>query len=143
MRQVERSAIVPYPAAAMFDLVADVESYPRFLPGCAAAHLRSLDSGAVVATLVIERGPLRTRFTTQNVLTRPERIAMELVSGPFSELSGAWTFRPLGEQGCRVSLGLRFAFDSRLKDLLLGPAFELLCGDLVDAFVRRAAAVHR
>ena len=143
MREVERSAIVPYPADAMFDLVADVASYPAFLPGCAATHQQPLDGGRVAATLVIERGPLRTRFTTRNTLERPARIAMELDSGPFSALSGAWTFRPLGGQGCRVSLHLRFAFDGRLKDLLLGPAFEALCGDLVDAFVRRAADVHR
>ena len=142
MRQVQRSAIVPYTAEAMFDLVADVESYPQFLPGCTGAAVRSRDGEEVVASIALSQGPLKTEFTTRNRLTRPGSIAMMLVDGPFSALSGVWEFTPLGDGGARVSLSLEFSFTSQVTDLLLGPPFEALCNGLIEAFVRRARSVH-
>lgn len=141
MRQVERSAIVPYSAEAMFDLVADIEAYPQFLPGCTAARVRQRDGNRVVGSVALAQGPLKLEFTTRNELLRPERITMALVDGPFREMDGAWEFAPLGEAGCRVSLRLRFAFQSRVADLVLGPPFESICTRLVDAFVARARSV--
>jgi ribosome-associated toxin RatA of RatAB toxin-antitoxin module len=125
----------------MFDLVADVESYPAFLPGCSGARIEERKDEIVVASIAMARGPFRSEFTTRNRLERPERITMELERGPFRELHGAWEFRPLGTQGCRVTLTVRFAFESRVADLLLGPTFEALCAHLVDAFVSRAREV--
>lgn len=143
MRQVQRSAIVPYTAEAMFDLVADVEAYPQFLPACTGAAVHSRDGEEIVASIALSRGPLKTEFTTRNRLTRPGSIAMLLVDGPFSTLSGAWEFAPLGDGGSRVSLSLEFSFASQVTDLLLGPPFEALCNELIDAFVRRARSVYR
>ncbi len=138
MRQVERSALVPYPAEAMFDLVADIGSYPAFLPGCTAARVRPGDGGCVIGTMVLAQGPLSLEFSTRNELARPTRIGMTLLDGPFRALEGAWEFRPLGDAGCRVSLRLQFAFRNGATELLLGPFFESICNRLVDAFVRRA-----
>jgi ribosome-associated toxin RatA of RatAB toxin-antitoxin module len=138
MHSVERSALVPYPAEAMFDLVADVESYPQFLKGCVGAGVQEQPDGAVLASLRMQRGPLKADFTTRNRLRRPEEISMVLTQGPFEQLEGSWRFQALGEEGCRITLSLRFRFSNPLKDLLMGPAFEALCNELVDAFVRRA-----
>jgi ribosome-associated toxin RatA of RatAB toxin-antitoxin module len=142
MRQVERSALVPFTAEAMFDLVADVESYPRFLPGCTDARVHSREGDEIVASIALARGPLRMEFTTRNRLARATTITMTLEKGPFSELRGAWQFTPLGADGSRVSLSLRFAFDSRVTDFLLGPTFESLCAHLVEAFVKRAGELR-
>lgn len=141
MRHVERSAIVPFTAQAMFDLVADVEAYPSFLPGCSGSRVHSRREGEVIASISMARGPFRSEFTTRNTLDPPRRIGMELVEGPFSELAGAWDFLPLGTEGSRVSLAIRFAFQNQVADLLLGPTFESLCADLIEAFVARARAV--
>lgn len=142
MRHVERSAIVPFSAEAMFDLVADVESYPLFLPGCTGARIHSREADTVQASIALAQGPLKTEFCTVNVQERPRRITMALQQGPFSELSGVWEFMPLGTEGSRVTLKVSFAFANRVTDLLLGPPFEALCNQLVDAFVRRARVVH-
>ncbi|MCC5793299.1 MAG: type II toxin-antitoxin system RatA family toxin [Chromatiales bacterium] len=142
MRTVTRSAIVPYTPAQMFELVADVEAYPRFLPGCVGSSIRSRTPDELVATLQLARGPLRTAFTTRNGLEPPRRMTLELLEGPFLLLEGAWEFTALGEQGSRAVLSLRFEFDSAMKDLLLGPVFEATCNQLVDAFVERAAVVY-
>lgn len=150
MREVHRSAIVPYPAEAMFALVADVESYPRFLPGCTASAVLSREPGGLVASLALSKGPFSSSFTTRNTLDPPRRLTMELVDGPFRSLHGEWTLTPLGSpgaspgatQGCRIDLRVRFQFAGTARDLLLGPAFELTCSGLVDAFVERARAVY-
>jgi ribosome-associated toxin RatA of RatAB toxin-antitoxin module len=150
MREVHRSAIVPYPAEAMFALVADVEAYPEFLPGCTASSVLSREPGGLVASLSLAKGPFSSTFTTRNSLEPPRRLTMELVDGPFSSLHGEWRITPLAgppgdglsAQGCRIDLRVRFQFAGTARDLLLGPAFELTCSGLVDAFVERARAVY-
>ena len=96
----------------------------------------------VVGTVSLAQEPLRFQFSTRNVLDRPHSITMDLQDGPFRQLSGSWRFTPLGEDGCRVSLELAFAFDSRVAEVLLGPPFEALCNRLVDAFVQRARCLR-
>lgn len=146
MREVHRSAIVPYPAEAMFALIADVESYPAFLPGCTGSAILGEDAGGLVASLSLARGPFSASFTTRNRLEPPRRLTMALVDGPFRSLTGEWTVTPLvppsGASGCRIDLTVRFEFAGAARDLLLGPAFELTLGSLVDAFVARARAVY-
>ena len=142
MRQVSRSAIVPYPPVAMYELVADVESYPQFLPGCSAARLQSRTDEELVGSLTLARGPLSTTFTTRNRLSPPDGMSMTLIDGAFRDLRGEWRFTALGEQGCRVTLELAFEFANPVKDRLLGPAFEGICNQLVDAFVARARSVY-
>ncbi len=148
MREVYRSAILPYPAEAMFDLVTDIESYSDFLPWCNESRILSANGDAdadereVVASLGLAQGALTGRFSTRNHNFRPSRVAMTLVEGPFSELEGEWLIRPLGDAGCKLELKMRFAFSNALKDMLLGAVFEQTCGKLVDAFVKRAGEVH-
>lgn len=122
----------------MFDLVADIGSYPEFLPGCTASRVRPGDGDCVIGTMVLAQGPLSLEFSTRNELDRPARIGMTLLDGPFRTLEGAWEFRSLGDAGCKVSLRLQFAFRNGATELLLGPFFESICNRLVDAFVRRA-----
>ena len=155
MREVRRSAIVPYPAESMFALVADVESYPDFLPGCTASSVMTQAPGEILASLSLVKGPFAASFTTRNSLEPPRRLTMELVDGPFEALQGEWTMTPLGAPagpavagslppapGCRIDLRVRFQFASTARDLLLGPAFELTLSGIVDAFVERARAVY-
>lgn len=146
MHEVRRTAITPYSADAMFELVTDVEAYCDFLPWCSESSLLSTTGEGpeqeVVAKLGIAQGPLHTTFTTRNRFVRPTTVEMRLVDGPFSELRGQWSIRPLGEAGSRLELNLRFAFSNPLKDKLLGAVFEKTCNRLVDAFVTRAAEIY-
>lgn len=142
MRTVRRSAIVPYRATEMYDLVNDVEAYQQFLPWCSRSAVRSRSDEAVEATLELRHGALSRAFTTRNVLTPGRAIDIGLLGGPFRQLRGGWRFEPLGDAGCRVSLELEFEFESRMVDLLFGTFFEQTCNSLVDAFTARAEAVH-
>ena len=142
MREVQRNAILPYTAEAMFDLVADVESYPEFLPGCTGATVLDRSGDEMLASLTLSQGALKAQFSTRNRLQRPERMTLALVEGPFRDLTGEWRFEALGEAGCKIQLSMRFAFASRVKDTLMGPVFELTCNRLVDAFVSRARKIY-
>lgn len=142
MREVHRSAIVPYAAEAMFALIADLEAYPQFVPGCTGSSVLARDAAGVVASLSLSRGPFAATFTTRNVAEPPRRMTMELVDGPFSSLNGEWLVEPLGNDGSRIDLRVRFRFSNAASDFLLGPAFELTCNALVDAFVVRARTIY-
>lgn len=142
MREIHRSALVPYAADAMFGLVNDVESYPDFLPWCRAAEINELAACEIEASLEFARSGLHRRFTTRNVLQPGRTIRMELVSGPFRELSGRWSFQPLGAEGCKVVLDMRFEFASRMLEAVFAPVFAEVMNSLVDAFVERAHEVH-
>ena len=142
MRKVNRSALVPHSAEQMFSLVADIESYPDFLPWCTAAVIQSANGDVVEATLELNKSGVTKSFTTRNTLQRPEAIELALVGGPFRHLAGGWRFQPLGDEGCKVSLELEFAFESRTTDILFGQVFEDICNALVDAFTRRAGEIY-
>lgn len=143
MKEVKRSALVPYTAEQMFALVEDIERYPQFLPWVSAARLLERTPSEVVGCLEMHRAGMREVVTTRNVLTPHREITLALVAGPFRTLAGRWTFEPIGEhRGTRVGLSIRFEFANPMLNLLLSRTFEKSCNELVDAFVARARAVY-
>ena len=142
MHRISRSALVPYTAAQMYALVEDVESYPQFLPWCSDATLHWREGNVLEGSVEMHRAGLRRSFRTRNRMQPGVAIEMTLVDGPFRKLDGAWRFKSLDEDACKVSLDLEFELGGRLADRLLGSFFEEICNSLVDAFVRRADAVY-
>lgn len=141
MRQIRRSALVAASPERMFELINDVERYPEFVPGCAAAQVLERGPDSLRARLTVGSGLMRTSFVTRNRLSPPGAIRMELDEGPLKSLTGQWTLTPVGGQGvtgCQVELDLRFEVQGGLAGLALGPAIERLAGSLVDAFVARS-----
>lgn len=142
MSSVKRSAHVPYSAQEMYDLVADVESYPQFLPWCSGARIITRDEAGTLAAIDIAYRTLRKGFTTRNRLRPGEAIEMRLVEGPFKELLGRWRFDALAGGASRISLDLDFEFASTTMALALGPAFTHIANTLIDSFKERAAAIY-
>ena len=142
MRQVERSALVPYTPAQMFALVQDIEGYPQFVPWVSAAEVISRTESEVIGQLEMERSGLREKFTTRNVLMPPNRMDLKLVDGPFKVLEGIWSFDAIGDKGTRIGLNIRFEFANPMLSLMLSKTFEKSCAQLVDAFVARARTVY-
>lgn len=138
MSTINRSALVPYAAEQMYDLVNDIEAYPQFLPWCTAATVLARDPHAVRATLCLAKGALQQSFTTRNTLHAGRRIDMILEAGPFQYFNGTWLFQPIGTQGCEVSLHLHFELAHGVLALAFGQVFNQLANSLVDAFCRRA-----
>jgi ribosome-associated toxin RatA of RatAB toxin-antitoxin module len=143
LQVVERSAIVTYTAAQMFALVNDVARYPEFLPWCDGARVEQCSETEMLATVKIDRGVLRTEFTTRNTLEKDARIHMRLVDGPFRHMTGHWRFEAIGERGSQVNFRVEFEFRNRLMAAAFNPVFEAVCGSIVDAFALRARAIYR
>jgi len=140
--KVQRSAQVPYSAEQMFDLVNDIEGYPRFLHWCSGARVDVRQGNTVEATLDIGVLGLRRSFRTRNTLARPTRIQIELVSGPFRRLRGEWRFTPLAEGGSEVSLSLQFEVTLSPFGVVFSKVFEELAGAQMNAFTQRAADLY-
>ncbi len=127
----------------MFDLVADVEAYPRFLPWCHRAWVVSSSEDQICGRIEVARLGIRQTFTTCNRFERPSRMDIELVDGPFRKLTGGWRFVPLRADACKVELELEFEFSGRLIDRAFGAVFHQIANSLVDAFCKRADEVYR
>ena len=138
MPTIRRSALVEHSAARMYSLVNDVAAYPRRFDWCDEAQVLEADDEHMVARLDLGLGSLRTWFTTENALSRPHHIDMQLRDGPFKRLHGRWQFHALDESACKVTLTLDFEPSNRL----LGPAFAIgfqgLADRMVDDFIRVA-----
>jgi len=142
MKVVRKSALVAHHVSKMYELVKDVERYPEFLPWCGGARIVEKFDDGVVGSVDISKGKVHKTFTTRNHFTQNSEISMQLVDGPFSQLQGAWSFHPIGEQGCRVSLYLEFDFNSTLASVTIGPVFSLIADKLLDAFVEEADRLY-
>lgn len=142
MTVIHRSALVPYSAGEMFALVADIPSYPQFLPWCGGARVLSSDEDVVVAAVDIAYGGVQKTFTTRNFMQKDKMLEIELVEGPFSHLHGYWRFEALEREACKVSLDLDFEVASRLVAMALNPVFTGIANQLVDSFAQRARTIH-
>lgn len=142
MIHIRRSAIVAYPPTRMFDLVNDVESYPRRFAWCASAAVLAREPDAILARLDVRIAGTTQSFSTRNTLEPPRRIGMQLADGPFQSLSGAWEFDALGESGCKIALALDFEYRGRVLAPVFRAGFEKLADRMVDDFCREAAREH-
>lgn len=142
MNRVDRSALLPYTSAEMFELVSDIAAYPQFLPWCSGTRILSQQGEELDARISFSVSGVSQSFTTRNQLRPGTEIAMQLVDGPFSELQGRWRFQPLGDAGCKISLFLEYDFSSKMAALAVGPVFNKIANTLVDAFQKRAVEVY-
>jgi len=134
--------LLPYTAEQMFDLVADVERYPEFLPWCVGARIRERDGNKILADLMIGYRMVRERFTSRVVLDRARRIDVSYTEGPFNYLTNHWLFVPRHGCGCLIDFHVDFEFRSRLLQTLMGVFFNEAVRRMVGAFETRAHALY-
>jgi ribosome-associated toxin RatA of RatAB toxin-antitoxin module len=142
MTTISRSALLPYSADQIFELINDVGAYPQFMDGCVGAEVLSESDDAMVARLDLSRAGVRQSFTTRNALQRPLEIKLELVDGPFESFAGRWTVLALNEQACKVSLFLSFTLNSSILSAAARQLFNGAANSMVDAMVKRAKVVY-
>ena len=141
MREMHRSALVPYSAEQMFDLIEQVERYPEFLPWCTRTQLIERSDDIVAAMVEVGFRELNVRVTTRNEKRRPEWMAIRMQDGSFRHFVGEWRLLPLGTLGCRIDFSLRYELALHTEKLA-GPLIDRAANQMVDAFVRRAEAVY-
>jgi ribosome-associated toxin RatA of RatAB toxin-antitoxin module len=142
MAVVHKSVFLGYSAEQMFDLVAKVEDYPKFLPWCGGVKLIERSEEKLVACLQINFHGVKQSFTTSNHNERPTQMKMHLVDGPFRMLEGTWSFKPLRADACKIEFDLVYEFSSIILEQLVGPVFGMIANSMVDAFSKRAETVY-
>lgn len=142
MTSISKTALIPYSAAKMYDLVADVDNYHNFLPWCSGSRMLSQTPDEVKGQVDIQHMGLNKSFTTLNRMHKNKMIEIRLVDGPFKQLNGFWRFDALEENGCKISLDLEFEFSNKMMSMAFGPIFSQIANSMVDAFCKRAAVVY-
>ena len=139
---------VRHSAAHMFDLVADVERYPEFVPMCRALKVRQRtpeEEGieVVVADMTVSFKLVRETFRSRVTLDRPKlKILVEYLQGPFSHMQNRWTFRPTGDETCEIEFFIDYEFKSRTLGMLMGAMFDTAFRRFATAFEQRADQVY-
>jgi len=142
MHRISKSAIVPYTPQQMFELVNNIDDYSQFLNWCDSSSILNQSDDQITASVEINKGGIKQAFSTLNTLTPYKSISMELVDGPFEELSGEWRFEPLGENAAKIHLNLQFKFKSMLIDMALSPVFKNIANSQLDSFIARAKYIY-
>jgi coenzyme Q-binding protein COQ10 len=148
MPQFSTKRRVSRDAGEMFDLVADVERYPEFVPLCRALRvLRRVSEPEgieiVVAEMTVAYKVVRERFTSRVTLDRPNlQILVEYLDGPFSRMQNRWTFNPTGDHTCEIEFFIDYEFRSRTLAVLMGAMFDAAFRRFAVAFEKRADEVY-
>lgn len=148
MPQFSTTRRVQHSAADMFDLVADVERYPQFVPLCQSLTVRRRSTDGegrevVVADMTVAYKFIRETFTSRVTLDRPNlTILVEYLEGPFRRMNNRWSFRPVSETSCEVEFFLTYEFRSRTLAMLMGGVFDAAFRRFAAAFERRADQVY-
>ncbi len=133
--------LVGYRPEQLFDLVADVDKYPQFLPWCVGARVKSRTEHELHADLTIGFGPFRESFSSKVTLERPGRIRVSYENGPFRYLNNQWVFIP-DPHGVQVDFWVDFEFRSKLLQKAIGVVFNEAVRRMVGAFLKRAQDVY-
>jgi ribosome-associated toxin RatA of RatAB toxin-antitoxin module len=142
MKKISRTALLNFSARQMYDVVNNVSAYPEFLPWCGGVEVVKQTDYDMEASIQIAKLGIRQTFTTNNHMQPGERIAMRLKEGPFSHLQGEWSFKPLGEQACKIQFEIEFEVSFGLMQVALGSLFEQIANTLVDSFIQRAQQLY-
>lgn len=142
MAVVHKSVLLGYSAEQMFALVDRVEDYPQFLPWCGDVTVRQREEGRLVASIMINYHGIKQSFTTENTNVRPASMTIRLLEGPFKQLHGTWSFKPLRADACKIEFDLQYEFSNKLIEQIIGPVFNMIATSFVDSFSKRAEQVY-
>ena len=141
MPRHSETKFLPYTPEQLFDLVADVGNYDKFLPWVVAVRVRSSSETETIADLVVGFNAFKERFTSRVHKDRPERICVDYIEGPLKFLHNEWKFEPTSG-GTKVHFSVDFAFKSRLFESLAGQMFDRALRRMTNAFEERAAVLY-
>ena len=142
MHHITKSAIVPFSPQQMFELVNNINDYSNFLNWCDSSSILNETGNQITASVQINKNGFKQTFTTINSSSLYESIKMELLDGPFDELSGEWRFESLGDNAAKVYLDLEFSFKSKIADMTMSPLFKSIANSQLDAFIARAKHIY-
>ena len=138
MPTYRETRVLPYPAERLFDLIADVERYPEFLPWWHAARVSRRDGNTEYVDQVVGPAIARFRFASTTVLERPDHIKTTSTERPFRRLEIHWTFAPAAQGGCSATFAVDYELRSGTLQRVVGIIFDAAVRHVVTAFEQRA-----
>lgn len=142
MPGIRETRRLPYSREQMFDLVADVGNYPKFLPWVVATRVRSDSEIQMEADMLVGFKAIRERFTSRVIKNRPEHIEVFYVDGPLKDLDNNWVFKSLPDGGCEIDFCVEFTFRNAVFEALAGQYFDRAFRKMVEAFEKRADELY-
>lgn len=149
MTVIEKSEVVPYTPAEMYQLVDAIEKYPEFVPWCTSTQIISRNTDEVRARIEFTKGGFSHAFSTINRLQKDKMIEMRLLEGPFRHFEGLWRFDEVvipdavkQISGCLISLDMEFVLANRLLNMAVGPVLQGITNQFISAFTERAEVVY-
>ncbi len=130
--------ILPHSPEQMYQLVADIEKYPQFLPWCVALRIKSREHNLLLADMMIGFKMIREKFTSKVTLTPGKRVDVSYQDGPFKYLNNHWIFNPHGDDHCEIDFYVDFEFKSKILQKIMGAVFNEAVQLMVNAFEKRA-----
>ena len=142
MPSIRENQLLPYTPEQMFDLVADVGSYRKFLPWVIATRVRSDSDTEMLADMVVGFKSIRESFTSRVTKDRPHEIKVHYVDGPLSDLDNIWKFKPYGNESCEIEFFVDFTFRNKVFERIAGQYFDRAFRKMVAAYEKRAAELY-
>ena len=142
MPGIRETRRLPYSCEQMFDLVADVANYPKFLPWVVATRVRSDSDTEMTADMLVGFKAIREKFTSRVIKERPEHLKVFYVDGPLKDLDNDWRFVCLPDGGCEIEFSVEFTFRNIVFERLAGQYFDRAFRKMVEAFERRADELY-
>ena len=146
--KIKKTITAPYSTIQMFNLVHEIENYPKYLPWCSKTRVNNSHqiihpvshntNTQMIGEIYIAYLGIKTHFITRNTNTPPSKIKMELVKGPFKHLFGTWEFIELTQNTCRIDFMLQYEFSNIILDKIFGTIFHMITNSLVDSFIKEA-----
>ncbi|HIJ85520.1 MAG: cyclase/dehydrase [Magnetococcales bacterium] len=141
MPRIRVSETLPFSPKQIYDLVVDVGQYPQFLPWCVKSRTWDHQPNQFMAELTVSFKGIRESFQTLDIVVPEQKVEINLKSGPFQYLVSTWIFS--GDQGAtKVDFFIDFKFDSKMKEMIMGPVFSQVSKQMIGAFRKRAAALY-
>jgi len=138
MPKITKTSLVQYSAVSMYELVKNIEEYPKFLPWCVGSTCLEKDDGSIIASVDVVFKGIPFSFSTINFNKPPTKITMRLANGPFKSMYGYWEFIEIDKNSCKVNFFLEYSFSNFIIEKTTGYIFNELSQSLMDSFIRQA-----
>jgi coenzyme Q-binding protein COQ10 len=143
MPKIRVKEILPFSCEQIYQVVVDVESYPKFLPWCSSARVWDRKENQFMAEMTVSFKGIREKFQTLDIIEPNKKVEINLKSGPFQYLASTWSFSPIGEDRTQVEFFIDFRFSNRMKEMIMGPVFTQVSKQMISAFRKRAIVLYR
>jgi len=138
MKKIYKQEEINVDVQTIFNLINEVENYPRFLPWCTETEVTRESEGINVGKIFISKSFIKWDFSTKNIININKSINLSLIDGPFDELNGQWSFNPIDSNNTLVTLEINYKFKNSLIEISIEPIFTSIMNSILQSFINEA-----